>query len=219
MPHRPHTNQSLAPPHSQETHTATGWRLWAELMHRQGHSSPTVNSEGQKLFTWKQIIPPPPKVLHTTQISYNNFPSIRHLLRKYGNSEIYRTCEEEKPAPNTASWNFRTQRQSTKDKPSSVNQASERHWVFLGVQWLRIHLPMQGSGVQSLVQEDPTCRAPIAPRLQLLKPRPTACAPQEQPPRWGPQAPPWRAAPLAATRDARAHQPRPSTANKDTACS
>ena len=28
----------------------------------------------------------------------------------------------------------------------------------LVVQWLGIHLPMQGTGVQSLVQEDPTCR-------------------------------------------------------------
>ena len=102
---------------------------------------------------------PPPKVLHTTQISYTNFPRIRHLLRKYGNSETYRTCEEEKPASNIASWNLRTRRQSTKEKPSSVSQASERYWVFLVVQWLRVHLPMQGTGVQSLVQEDPTCRA------------------------------------------------------------
>lgn len=30
----------------------------------------------------------------------------------------------------------RTRRQSTKDKPSSANQASERYWVFLGGQWL-----------------------------------------------------------------------------------
>ena len=27
----------------------------------------------------------------------------------------------------------------------------------LVVQWLRIHLPMQGTQVRSLVQEDPTC--------------------------------------------------------------
>ena len=27
----------------------------------------------------------------------------------------------------------------------------------LVVQWLRIHLPVQGSRVQALVQEDPTC--------------------------------------------------------------
>ena len=28
----------------------------------------------------------------------------------------------------------------------------------LVAQWLRIHLPMQGTRVQGLVQEDPTCR-------------------------------------------------------------
>ena len=29
--------------------------------------------------------------------------------------------------------------------------------AFLVVQWLRIHLPMQGTRVRALVQEDPTC--------------------------------------------------------------
>ena len=53
-------------------------------------------------------------------------------------------------------------------------------------QWLRIHLPMQGTWVRALVQEDPTCHGvtkPIAPQLlslqsrarvpQLLSPRTT----------------------------------------------
>ena len=30
-------------------------------------------------------------------------------------------------------------------------------WTSMVVQWLRIHLPMQGTQVQSLVREDPTC--------------------------------------------------------------
>ena len=30
-------------------------------------------------------------------------------------------------------------------------------WTSLVVQWLRIHLPMQGAWVRSLVWEDPTC--------------------------------------------------------------
>ena len=30
-------------------------------------------------------------------------------------------------------------------------------WASLVAQWLRIHLPMQGTWVQALVQEDPTC--------------------------------------------------------------
>ena len=33
----------------------------------------------------------------------------------------------------------------------------------LVVQWLRIHLPMQGTRVRSLVQEDPTCRGATKP--------------------------------------------------------
>ena len=30
-------------------------------------------------------------------------------------------------------------------------------WASLVAQWLRIHLPMQGTRVRALVQEDPTC--------------------------------------------------------------
>ena len=33
----------------------------------------------------------------------------------------------------------------------------------LVAQWLRIRLPMQGTRVQSLVQEDPTCRGTTKP--------------------------------------------------------
>ena len=57
------------------------------------------------------------------------------------------------------------------------------------VQWLRIRLPVQGTRVRALVQEDPTCRGatkPIEP--QLLSPRaatteahaPRACALQRE---------------------------------------
>ena len=37
------------------------------------------------------------------------------------------------------------------------------HWVSLVAQWLRIHLPVQGTQVQALVQEDPTCRRATKP--------------------------------------------------------
>ena len=33
----------------------------------------------------------------------------------------------------------------------------KKDWVSLVVQWLRIHLTMQETWVQTLVQEDPTC--------------------------------------------------------------
>ena len=36
-------------------------------------------------------------------------------------------------------------------------------WASLVAQWLRIYLPMQGTRVRSLVQEDPTCRGATKP--------------------------------------------------------
>ena len=58
-------------------------------------------------------------------------------------------------------------------------------------QWLRIHLPMQGTWVQALVWEDPTCRRATKPRVpQLLSlcatttesRMPRACALQQEKP-------------------------------------
>ena len=45
----------------------------------------------------------------------------------------------------------------------------------LVVQWLRIHLAMQGTQVQSLVREDSTCRGAAKPVCHMLR----ACAPQQ----------------------------------------
>ena len=61
-------------------------------------------------------------------------------------------------------------------------------WASLVVQWLRILLPMQGTWVQSLVQEDPTCCGATKPAccnywarvLQLLSPRSRAHAPNKR---------------------------------------
>ena len=36
-------------------------------------------------------------------------------------------------------------------------------WASLVAQWLRILLPMQGTQVQALVWEDPTCRGATKP--------------------------------------------------------
>ena len=36
-------------------------------------------------------------------------------------------------------------------------------WASLVAQWLRIHLPMQGTRVRALVREDPTCRGATKP--------------------------------------------------------
>ena len=43
----------------------------------------------------------------------------------------------------------------------------------LMVQWIGIHLPMQGTQVQSLVQEDSTCRGQLSPRVTNTE----VCAP------------------------------------------
>ncbi|XP_054944576.1 protein lin-52 homolog isoform X3 [Physeter macrocephalus] len=46
---------------------------------------------------------------------------------------------------------------------SSYVFKSRNPGTSLVAQWLRIHLPMQGTRVQSLVQEDPTCRGAKKP--------------------------------------------------------
>ena len=54
----------------------------------------------------------------------------------------------------------------------------QREGTSLVAQWFRIHLPMQGTWVQTLVQEDPTCCRATKPAShnyrthvpQLLKP-------------------------------------------------
>ena len=62
-------------------------------------------------------------------------------------------------------------------------------WASLMLQWLRVHLPVQGTRVWSLIQEGTTCRETIKPmrhnqrasKPQLLSPRGTtaeACAPE-----------------------------------------
>ena len=43
------------------------------------------------------------------------------------------------------------------------NERKEEEQASLMVPWLRIHLPMQGTRVQALVQEDPTCRGAAKP--------------------------------------------------------
>ena len=109
----------------------------------------------------------------------------------------------------------------------SVQQAYLRvSWKGTSVvaQWLRTHLPMQGTRVRALIWEDPTCRGATKPvhhnywactleptnhnywacEPQLLSLRATtseahasrARAPQqEKPPQWEACAPQWRVAP------------------------
>ena len=67
----------------------------------------------------------------------------------------------------------------------------------LVAQWLRVHLPVQGTRVRALVWEDPTCRGAAGPvGHNYWACASGACAPQQERPRqWEARAPRWRVAP------------------------
>ena len=44
------------------------------------------------------------------------------------------------------------------DLISPARDQTQAPWASLVVQWLRIHLPIQGTWVRALVWKDPTCR-------------------------------------------------------------
>ena len=46
---------------------------------------------------------------------------------------------------------------------SLVPSQNQHGWASLVAQWLRICLPVQGTRVQALVREDPTCRGATKP--------------------------------------------------------
>ena len=46
---------------------------------------------------------------------------------------------------------------------TTKQQESSHFWASLVAQWLGIHLPMQGTRVRALAQEDPTCRRATKP--------------------------------------------------------
>ena len=54
--------------------------------------------------------------------------------------------------------------------PCLLTEKNEISWTSLVVQWLKIHLPMQGTQVWSLAQEDPTCQWQISPCAPTTEP-------------------------------------------------
>ena len=54
----------------------------------------------------------------------------------------------------------------------SQHVSREDHGASLVVQWLRIHLPMQGTWVRALVCKDPTCHRATKPERHTYQ----ACA-------------------------------------------
>ena len=103
--------------------------------------------------------------------------------------------------------------QSFKAQINSLLHCSKKESLgtSLMVQWLRIHLPMQGTPVQPPVWEDSICHRATkahAPWLRSLRATttaatvPRACVQQqEKPPQWEACAPQWRVALLTATRE------------------
>ena len=53
--------------------------------------------------------------------------------------------------------------ESKKKKSCLKSHQKIKYWTSLVVQWLRICLTMQGTWVQALVQEDPTCHGATKP--------------------------------------------------------
>ena len=49
------------------------------------------------------------------------------------------------------------------DLKQKAEESERRLRASLVAQWLRVHLPMQGTRVQALVREDPTCRGATKP--------------------------------------------------------
>ena len=50
----------------------------------------------------------------------------------------------------------RNRTESPESNPGVYEQSRQRSGTSLGVQWLRTHLPRQGTGIQSLAQKDST---------------------------------------------------------------
>ena len=70
------------------------------------------------------------------------------------------------------------------------------HWDILFVQWLRICLPVQGTWIWSLTQEDPTYNGAAKPMHHSYWAHVSgASAPKQKPPQWETYAPQQRVAP------------------------
>ena len=81
---------------------------------------------------------------------------------------------------------------------SLVLRAKTMQKASLVVQGLRIRMPIQGTRIQSVVREDPTCLRATKPMSRnSSSPCSRACAPQQGEPRHHK----WRVAPLAAARE------------------
>ena len=75
-------------------------------------------------------------------------------IKQKSQCNLFTSCQEKKIHLNCVVLN--TQKHLSNLKVHSLGTS-------LVVQWLRIHLPVQGTQIRSLVQEDPTCRGATKP--------------------------------------------------------
>ena len=54
---------------------------------------------------------------------------------------------------------------------NSMDHFKDALWISLMVQWLRIHLPVQGTWIQSLIQEDSTSQGATKPMHHTTEPK------------------------------------------------
>ena len=85
-------------------------------------------------------------------------------------------CKRDKATAKVRFKNLKNKQQVSRDE--LFHSPLKLLWIFLVVQWWRVHLPMQGVWVQSLIWEDswclgeagPMCYSYLALMPQLLKP-------------------------------------------------
>ena len=136
--------------------------------------------------------------------------------KNYTKKTLKNKTDRQNPRPNGKSKAIQTK--SHKEAYTYTLTKREKGGASLVVQWLRIHLPMLGTQVRALVQEDSTCRgaakplchncwawalepashnywSPCATTTEVHMPR--AHAPQqEKPPRWEACTLQWRVTPI-----------------------
>ena len=101
-----------------------------------------------------------------------------HWLNRHEFQQIRGNSEGQRSLVCCSPWGHKSRTQLS-DWTTNVKKAMIL--TSLEVQWLRVCLPVQGTWIQSLVQEDPTCHRATKPTTtESLHPR--VCALQEEKP-------------------------------------
>ena len=88
----------------------------------------------------------------------SSYPETTTLKRIRGESLKLREERDAWPTPEAP-----LDKSNVKRLKALFNLPKHIIWTSLVAQWLRIHVPMQGTRVRALVWEDPTCRGATKP--------------------------------------------------------